>query len=140
MTRKIHKHALAESDLIGIWAYSFNQWDEVQADKYLDELDRGVRLLADNPELGSKRDRVREGYRELFINHHAIYYTVTPTTIHVYPCASRTDGPGQAFADLMGRRVKPTYEGGKITNDLGQWDRCRPHADPFWERASLLDA
>ena len=26
------------SDLIGIWAYSFNQWDEAQAYKYLDEL------------------------------------------------------------------------------------------------------
>jgi toxin ParE1/3/4 len=83
LRRKIHTSALAESDLIGIWAYSFQQWDEAQADKYLDELDRGIALLADNSALGSKRDHVREGYRVLFINRHAIYYTVTTSTIRI---------------------------------------------------------
>lgn len=39
--------------------------------------------LADNPELGAKRDYVREGYRALFIGSHAVYYTVTPSTIHI---------------------------------------------------------
>ena len=76
MRRKIHKSALAELDLIGIWEYSFEQWDADQADKYLDELDRGISLLADNPELGVSREEVREGYRVLFINSHAIYYTI----------------------------------------------------------------
>ena len=31
--RRIHKHALAVSDLIGIWQYTFDQWDAAQADK-----------------------------------------------------------------------------------------------------------
>ena len=52
MRRTILKSALAESDLIGIWEYSFEQWDAVQTDKYLDELNNGIQLLADNPELG----------------------------------------------------------------------------------------
>ena len=81
--RKIHLHALAENDLIGIWQYSVEEWDVAQADKYLDELDSGIRMLADNPELGAKRDYVREGYRVLSINRHAIYYAVTQTTIHI---------------------------------------------------------
>jgi toxin ParE1/3/4 len=81
--RAIHKYTLAESDLIGIWQYSFEEWGAEQADKYLDELDTNIRLLAGNPELGSKRDYVREGYRVLFINRHAIYYTVTASAIHV---------------------------------------------------------
>lgn len=81
MRRKIHKSALAELDLIGIWEYSYGQWDADQADKYLDELDKGISLLADNPELGISRDEVREGYRVLFINNHAIYYTLTQTAI-----------------------------------------------------------
>ncbi len=83
MRRKIHKSALAELDLIGIWEYSFEQWDADQADKYLDELDRGISLLADNPELGVSREEVREGYRVLFINSHAIYYTINSSTIFI---------------------------------------------------------
>lgn len=81
--RKIHKHTLAESDLIGIWEYTFTKWDAVQADKYLDELNRGIQRLADNPEMGSRRDFVREGYRVLFVNSHAVYYTVTPSMVHI---------------------------------------------------------
>lgn len=81
--RQIRKSALAESDLIGIWEYTFEQWDATQADKYLDEMDLGIRQLADNPEMGAKRDYVREGYRVLFINSHAIYYTITPSAIYI---------------------------------------------------------
>jgi toxin ParE1/3/4 len=81
--RKIHVQALAESDLIGIWQYSFEEWGEAQADKYLDELDSGIQSLAGNPELGIKRDYVRNGYRVLYVGSHAVYYTVTPTMIHV---------------------------------------------------------
>lgn len=81
--RKIHKHALAQSDLIGIWEYGLAEWGAAQADKYLDELDRNIRLLAESPELGNKRDYVREGYRVLLINSHAVYYTVAPSIIHI---------------------------------------------------------
>jgi toxin ParE1/3/4 len=81
--RKIHVHALAESDLIDIWRYSFEEWGEVQADKYLDQLDSGIGKLADNPELGMKRDYVRDGYRVLFIGSHAVYYTATAERVHI---------------------------------------------------------
>lgn len=81
--RTIHVHGSAESDLIDVWRYSFEQWGELQADKYLDELDSGIRKLADNPEIGMTRDYVRDGYRALFVGSHAVYYTVTPDAIHV---------------------------------------------------------
>lgn len=81
--RKIHKHKLAESDLIDIWQYSFEEWGQTQADKYLDELDENIQLLAKQPELGSSRDYVKEGYRVLFVNRHAVYYTATPSIIHI---------------------------------------------------------
>ena len=81
--RKIHVHALAESDLIEIWQYSFEEWGEARADKYLDELDSGIQALTGNPALGIKRDYVRDEYRVLFVGSHAVYYTVTPTAIHV---------------------------------------------------------
>ncbi len=81
--RKVRLNALAESDLLDIWAYSFEQWDAVQADKYLDEIEAALHSLAENPELGLKRDYVRAGYRVLIVNRHAIYYTVGIDTIHI---------------------------------------------------------
>jgi toxin ParE1/3/4 len=83
VTRKIHVHESAERDLIGIWRYSFEEWGEVQADKYLDELDRGIMKLADNPKIGMKRDYVRDGYRVLFVASHAVYYTVASDAVHI---------------------------------------------------------
>jgi len=93
--RKIRKHALAESDLIGIWQYTFEQWDAAQADEYLDELDHGIRQLADYPEMGAKRDYVREDYRVLFINSHAVYYTVTLSAIHIIRVLHGQMDPGR---------------------------------------------
>jgi toxin ParE1/3/4 len=83
LRRTTRKSKLAENDLIGIWEYSFEQWDGPQADRYLDELDEAIRLLTNNPDLGANRDFVRKGYRALFVNRHAIYYTATDTEIQV---------------------------------------------------------
>jgi toxin ParE1/3/4 len=83
LRRTVRKSRLAETDLIGIWQYSFEQWDGAQADRYLDELDEAIRLLIDNPELGANRDFVRRGYRALFVKRHAIYYTATDAEIYV---------------------------------------------------------
>ena len=81
--RKVRLHARAESDLIGIWVYSFGVWDDVQADKYLDELNAAIDSLARNPHLGVRRDNVREGYRALFVNQHAIYYKLSANSVDV---------------------------------------------------------
>jgi toxin ParE1/3/4 len=80
---KIHVHALAESDLVDIWRYTFEEWGETQADKYLDELDSRIRKLADNPEWGKRCDHVRNGYRVLFAGSHAVYYTVTVDIVYI---------------------------------------------------------
>ena len=81
--RKIRLHARAETDLVDIWLHSFEEWDEAQADRYLDELNSAIETLAVNTHRGVRRDNIREGYRALFVNRHAIYYTVTPTTVEV---------------------------------------------------------
>jgi len=53
--RRIRKSALAESDLIELWLYSYGQWGEAQADTYFDELDAAINRLSENPELGACR-------------------------------------------------------------------------------------
>ena len=81
--REFRLHARAEKDLIDIWVYSLEEWDDVQADKYLDELNAAINSLGVNPHLGVRRDNVREGYRALFVNRYAIYYRFTATTIDI---------------------------------------------------------
>ena len=83
MSRSIHKSSQAELDLIGIWRYTAEHWGDTQADGYLDDLDRAISALADNPELGVSREAVRTGYRALFIKNHVAYYTVRPDSIFI---------------------------------------------------------
>jgi len=83
LTRKIRKHAAAERDLVGRWRYTFERWGKARADRYLDELDDAIQQLAATPEMGAERDDVRDGYRVVFVNSHAVYYTARPSAIHI---------------------------------------------------------
>lgn len=73
----------AREDLKGIWRYSFHQWGEVQADKYLAEIEAGIGQLKHNPKLGRPRDNLRPGYRSLRVNQHIVYYVLTPSLIRI---------------------------------------------------------
>ena len=81
--RKIRLHVRAESDLVDIWLYSFREWGELQADEYIDALNAAVISLSSNAERGIRRDGAREGYRALFVNHHAIYYKLSSATVEI---------------------------------------------------------
>lgn len=98
MKRSIHVHALAEADLIEIWEYSAAQWNAEQADTYLDDLDRAIRSLLDNPEIGARRDHVREGYRVLFVRRHAVLLQDHGTHDPRDTRSSRPDGRNEALA------------------------------------------
>jgi toxin ParE1/3/4 len=80
---EIHKQALAEEDLIGIWNYTSKQWGAEQADTYLDHLNEGITILAENPRIGINCDDIRQGYRGFRIKHHTVYYRITPTRIEI---------------------------------------------------------
>lgn len=66
----------AESDLVGIWVYTCEEWGVDQADKYLDELEEGMKQLIHHPSLGTAYSHVLPGYRRLQIEHHAALYKV----------------------------------------------------------------
>jgi toxin ParE1/3/4 len=83
LKRWIHKSALAESDLLGIWQYTFESWGADQADEYLDELEQAISRLASIPEVGVSRELVRAGYRVLFVNDHAVYYNVASNPVRI---------------------------------------------------------
>ncbi|SOB77429.1 toxin ParE1/3/4 [Marinobacter sp. LV10R510-11A] len=66
----------AESDLIGIWVYTCEEWGVDQADKYLDQLEAGMQQLINHPSLGANYAHVLHGYRRLQVEHHAVFYQV----------------------------------------------------------------
>ena len=66
----------AESDLIGIWLYTCEQWGADQADKYLDQLEAGMKQLRIYPLLGADYAHVFTGYRRLQVEHHTVFYQV----------------------------------------------------------------
>ncbi|MBS3820320.1 MAG: type II toxin-antitoxin system RelE/ParE family toxin [Phycisphaerae bacterium] len=73
----------AESDLIGIWMYTCKEWGGEQADKYLDQLEAGMRRLVEYPTLGSNYAHVFPGYRRLQIEHHAVFYQALESEVLV---------------------------------------------------------
>ncbi len=47
------KSQKAETDFIDIWLYTHTEWGAKQADIYLDELNAGIKLPTENPDLGA---------------------------------------------------------------------------------------
>ncbi len=66
----------AESDLAGIWLYTCEEWGADQADRYLDQLEAGMKQLLGHPLLGADYARVLTGYRRLQVEHHGVFYRV----------------------------------------------------------------
>ena len=66
----------AESDLTGIWIYTYEEWGGDQADSYLDQLEAGINQLINHPSLGANYAHVLPGYRRLQVEHHAVFYRV----------------------------------------------------------------
>lgn len=73
----------AESDLIDIWVYTCEEWGADQADKYLDQLEAGMRQLINHPSLGANYAHVFPGYRRLQVEHHAVFYQVLESEVLV---------------------------------------------------------
>lgn len=60
--------------MLGIDAYTFEQWGEDQTNKYLAELQQCVLRLAEKPNLGRNCDHIRSGLRRFEHGKHVIFY------------------------------------------------------------------
>ena len=80
---RILKQSLAEQDLIEIWLYTLNEWGEYQADKYLDDLDAAIRLLAEQPLICRERTELNPPVRIHHHAHHLIVYLALEDGINV---------------------------------------------------------
>ena len=64
----------AEKDLLEIASYTLRTWGKAQATLYLNDLENCCEMLADNPALGRRCDRIRPGLRRLEHGRHVIFY------------------------------------------------------------------
>ena len=73
----------AKEDLINIWISPQSRWGKTQADSYLDDLDRPLRLLADNPRKGVDCTHILPGTRRLIVGRHAAFYLMKDNRIRI---------------------------------------------------------
>ena len=80
----------ADADLSDIYAFTFKEFGERQADAYFESLEECLTRLAGSPKLGREIGFVRRDYRLFVHQRHSIYYTSAKSGILVV----RVLGPG----------------------------------------------
>ena len=73
----------AESDLARTWLYTCEEWGPDQADKYLDQLEAGMKQLIGHSLLGVDYAHVLAGYRRLQVEHHGVFYQLLESELLV---------------------------------------------------------
>lgn len=66
--------AKAEADLQSVFRRSWIEYGERKAVEYVSGIEKRFELLALQPELGRRIDRVRKGYRRFEYGRHVIFY------------------------------------------------------------------
>jgi toxin ParE1/3/4 len=79
---KIIKLSRATDDLAEIWDYIADD-SETQADLFIDTIDRKLRLLAQQPNLGRSRHELAENMRSFPIGRYVVFYIVMQPCIQV---------------------------------------------------------
>ncbi|NOQ68754.1 MAG: type II toxin-antitoxin system RelE/ParE family toxin [Gammaproteobacteria bacterium] len=64
----------AEHDLEKIIDFTVEHWGALQAIQYIDGLEEIAQTLADNPDIGLKRDAMLEGLLSFPYQRHILYY------------------------------------------------------------------
>ena len=71
------KYALtkkAVQDLKQIWNYTYDNWSEKQADKYINQLLKHCTKISKHPQLGRSYEKIYPVLRGSKINKHIIFY------------------------------------------------------------------
>lgn len=66
----------ARDDLKNIGRYTQQQWGKTQRNAYLKDLEQRFRWIAENPQPGTHRSEVTEGYHSFPQGEHVIFYLI----------------------------------------------------------------
>ncbi|HHJ15754.1 MAG TPA: type II toxin-antitoxin system RelE/ParE family toxin [Gammaproteobacteria bacterium] len=73
----------AKKDLLAIRVYTRTKWGNLQAQKYIDALEKKCVELANSPHIGRERPEIKSGYRSLAEGKHVIFYRVSDGGIDI---------------------------------------------------------
>ena len=84
MSRKIYiLSEIADKDLEDIFDYTFNEFGFDQAEKYLLEIEEIFQNLIINPQIGKKRDEIKQGLYSFPKDNHIIFYRILDNHIRI---------------------------------------------------------
>jgi len=66
----------AQTDLIGIWEFTFENWSIEQADRYYQLIIDKFEEICQKPDIGKKYESIRKGYWGVNIKSHIIFYRI----------------------------------------------------------------
>ena len=90
----------AKRDLSSIGAYTLEVWGEVQAEKYLDDIEHCAKMIAENPLLGRSCDWIRPGLHRFEKGRHVLFYRREAEGIFISRILHQSMMPEtQSFAD-----------------------------------------
>jgi len=64
----------AIEDLSAIWEYTFDEWSELQAEKYYNMLIETCREIADNPDIGKDYSVIAKNLYGITSGRHILFY------------------------------------------------------------------
>jgi toxin ParE1/3/4 len=73
----------AKTDFRGISAYTKKTWGANQEKAYRETMRAALRVIANNPEIGLKREELAEGLRSFSVGRHIAYYLERGDSIEV---------------------------------------------------------
>ena len=71
----VHRSSHAENDIMEIWGHIAKD-DSLAADRQLDRIDAACEMLAENPQVGPRREDLARGLRFYPVGNYLIFYTV----------------------------------------------------------------
>lgn len=84
MSRKIYiLSEIADKDLEEIFDYTFDEFGFDQAEKYLLEIEEIFQNLIINPQIGKKRDEIKQGLYSFPKDNHIIFYRISDKHIRI---------------------------------------------------------
>jgi toxin ParE1/3/4 len=73
----------ATEDLENIWLYTFENWSQDQADRYLNLIFDEIEYVAAHPDAGKDYGHLRKGYRCVQVKAHLIFYKKGKASIEI---------------------------------------------------------
>ena len=83
MKRTLRFHSLAQRDFVSVAAWSQAQWGAKMTRRYLDEIERQISRIVENPKLGADAELPRPGLRKILAGRHIIFYMADEREVQI---------------------------------------------------------